>query len=248
MVEISCCPSGFPPRAIEPIESNLGNLIRATQESGADLGIAHDGDADRMMAVDDRGRFIPGDKLLVIFARSVGAKEVVTTLDASMAIDEMGFSVRRTRIGDTYVSEELGKGGDFGGEPSGSWIFPSVSLCPDGVYAAAQVVAIASQQKLSSLVDDVPGYPLLRGSINSNGVIMSSLESRLMALEPSSVSKLDGIRLDFKDGWLLVRASGTEPKIRLTVEAKSEARVRQLYDDGVGIMIKGFSNSEEEAG
>ncbi|MFC1931569.1 phosphoglucosamine mutase [Chloroflexota bacterium] len=247
VVEVNCYLSGFFPRAVEPIESNLEDLIKATKESGADLGIAHDGDADRMMAVDDRGRFVPGDKLLAIFARSVEAKEVVTTLDASMVIDEMGFSVHRTRIGDTYVSEELRKGGDFGGEPSGSWIFPGVSLCPDGIYAAAQVVAIASQQKLSSLVDDVPGYSLLRGSIDSDGVIISSLESQLMALEPSSVSKVDGIKLDFKDGWLLVRASGTEPKIRLTAEAKSEVRVRQLYDDGIG-MIKGFSNREEGAG
>ncbi|TRZ49046.1 MAG: phosphoglucosamine mutase, partial [Dehalococcoidia bacterium] len=75
-----------------------------------------------MMAVDDRGRFVSGDKLLAIFAREVGAKEVVTTIDASMAIDEMGFKITRTRVGDTHVSEELKKGGDFGGEPSGSWV------------------------------------------------------------------------------------------------------------------------------
>ena len=233
VVALNCYPSGFFPRGIEPIEANLGDLKKAVKESGADLGIAHDGDADRMMAVDDRGRFISGDRLLAIFARAVGAKEVVTTLDASMAIDEMGFSVRRTRVGDTYVSEELKKGGDFGGETSGAWIFPDISLCPDGIYAAAQMVAIASQQRLSELVDSIPCYPLLRGSVSSDGVVMSSLESRLMAMEPLSVSNIDGIKLNFKDGWLLVRASGTEPKIRLTAEAKSEARVHQLYDSGL---------------
>ncbi|MFQ6122397.1 MAG: phosphoglucosamine mutase, partial [Dehalococcoidales bacterium] len=128
---------------------------------------------------------------------------------------------------------ELKKGGDFGGEPSGSWIFPNISLCPDGIYAAAQVVTIANQQKISELVDSVPSYPLLRGSISSEGVAMSSLESRLMAMKPLSVSNIDGIKLNFKDGWLLVRASGTEPKIRLTAEAKSESRVHQLYDSGI---------------
>jgi len=248
VVEINCRPSGFFPRDIEPTESNLRDLIRATVESGADLGIAHDGDADRMMAVDDRGRFIPGDKLLVIFARALGAKEVVTTLDASMAIEEMGFSVRRTRIGDTYVSEELKKGGDFGGEPSGSWIFPSISLCPDGIYAAAQVVAIASQQRLSRLADSIPGYYLLRGSVESQGIAMSSLEPPLMELKPLAVTRADGLRLSFEDGWLLVRASGTEPKIRLTVEAKSKTRARELYDSALKVVMDYLEGSKERAG
>ena len=232
VITLNCHPSGFFPRGIEPVESNLEELLKTTRESGAALGIAHDGDADRMMAVDDRGRFIPGDKLLVIFARAIQAKDVVTTIDASMAIDEMDFKVRRTRVGDTAVSEALRNGGDFGGEPSGSWIFPGVSLCPDGIYAAAQLTAIASQQKLSELVDSIPAYPLLRGSVNSEGITMSALESSLTAMEPLSVSRVDGIKLNFEDGWLLIRASGTEPKIRLTAEAKNEARMHQLYDSG----------------
>lgn len=247
VVEINCSPGGFFPRGIEPTESNLGDLIRATRESGAHLGIAHDGDADRMMAVDDKGRFIPGDKLLLILAREVGAKEVVTTIDASMAIDEMDFSVRRTRVGDTFVSEELKNGGDFGGEPSGSWIFPAISLCPDGIYAAAQIVAIASQHRLSGLVDAILAYPLLRGSISSDGIAMSSLEAHLMAVEPSSVSKVDGMKLNFEDGWLLIRASGTEPKIRLTAEAKSELRVHQLYDKGAEAVRNCARDSKERA-
>lgn len=236
VVTLNCYPSGFFPHAIEPIESNLGDLMRATREFGADLGIAHDGDGDRMMAVDDKGRFIPGDKLLALFAQEMGAKEVVTTIDASMTIDEMGFSVTRTKVGDTYVSEGLKKGGDFGGEPSGNWVFPVISLCPDGIYAAARLVAIADRQKLSQLVDSIPGYPLLRGSISSEGVVMSKLERQLVAMEPLSINNSDGIKLSFADGWLLLRASGTEPKIRVTAEARDEARVRQLYDNGIRII------------
>ncbi|MBA7528848.1 Phosphoglucosamine mutase [subsurface metagenome] len=220
--------------------------MRATREFGADLGIAHDGDGDRMMAVDDKGRFIPGDKLIALFAQGVGAKEVVTTIDASMVIDEMGFSVTRTRVGDNYVSEELKKGGDFGGEPSGNWVFPNISLCPDGIYAAAQLVAMAGRQKLSQLVDSIPRYPLLRGNISSEGVVMSKLGRRLKAMEPLSVSNIDGIKLNFEDGWLLVRASGTEPKIRVTAEAKGEARVRQLYDEGIGTIRGCMEGSKEK--
>jgi len=236
VIGLNCHPSGFFPHDIEPTEANLGELIKATRELGADLGIAHDGDGDRMMAVDDKGRFVPGDKLLAIFAQEVGAKEIVTTIDASMAIDETGFKIVRTRVGDTYVSEKLKNGGGFGGEPSGSWVFPNISLCPDGIYAAAQTVAIASRQKLSLLVDKIPHYPLLRGSINSKGIVVPRLEQRLMAMSPSSVSNVDGIKLNFEDGWVLIRASGTEPKVRITAEAKSEARLRHLYDNSIRII------------
>jgi phosphoglucosamine mutase len=236
VVGLNCYPSGYFPHDIEPTEANLGGLIRATKELGADLGIAHDGDGDRMMVVDDRGRFVPGDKLLAILAWEAGAKALVTTVDASMVIDEIGFQVIRTRVGDIYVSEQLKQGGEFGGEPSGSWVFPTISLCPDGIYAAAQVVAIASRQKLSSLADTIPHYPLLRGSISSQGIEMSRLQERLMTMAPLSVSNIDGIKLDFDDGWVLIRTSGTEPKIRITAEAKTEARLHHLYTSGLEII------------
>jgi len=236
VIAINCLPSGFFPRAIEPNEDNLSTLIQATGEVNADLGIAHDGDADRMMAVDDKGRFIPGDKLLTLFALQTGAKEVVTTIDASMVIDEMDFDITRTRVGDTYVSEQLKKGGDFGGEPSGSWVFPGNSLCPDGIYAAARLVDIATRQKLSLLVNDIPQYPLLRGSVEATGVDIDDLERNLLTMEPLSVDHTDGSKMNFEDGWLLIRTSGTEPKIRVTAEAKREVRVRELYDGAVKVI------------
>lgn len=238
VVVINGDPGGFFPRDIEPTEANLGDLMRTVSEVGADLGIAHDGDGDRMVVVDDRGRFVSGDKLLAIFAREAGAREVVTTVDASMVIDEMGFMVTRTRVGDTSVSEELKKGGDFGGEPSGSWVFSAVSLCPDGIYAAAVATYIASNQRLSPLVDGIPDYPILRDSVHSSEVAMSRLERHLMAMEPLSVNTVDGIKLGFADGWLLVRKSGTEPKVRITAEAKSQERVQQLFDSGVAAVNK----------
>ena len=231
VIPLNCQPTGFFPRGIEPTEQNLVGLCQRVMETGADLGVAHDGDADRMMAVDDLGRFVPGDSLLAVFAHALDVKDLVTTLDASMIIEEMGAQVRRTRIGDTAVSEELRNGGEFGGETSGSWIFPGISLCPDGIYAAAQLAAIVSGQKLSELIDDLRSYPLKRGSIASDGIVMSELESRLLALGPQSVSNIDGVKLNFSDGWVLVRPSGTEPKIRITAEATSEEKVTKLYNN-----------------
>lgn len=238
VIQLNCSPTGFFPRPSEPTEAKLGSLIQTTSETGADLGIAHDGDADRLMAVDDKGRFIPGDKLLVLFAQQAKAKRVITTVDASMAIDEMGFEVTRTKVGDSYVSDELKRGGDFGGELSGAWIFPDSSFCPDGIYAAARLVNIAGHQKLSRLVDEIPQYPILRGSIasTSNGLYLPDLERRLLDTKPVEVNKIDGMKLNFKNGWLLIRPSGTEPRIRITAEARSEVEARQLYESGVRII------------
>lgn len=233
VVELNCQPTGFFPRASEPTEANLGDLMEAVKESGANVGIAHDGDADRMMAVDDKGRFLSGDKLMVLLAQAIGAKDVVTTIDASMVVEEIGLKVRRTPVGDNYVSEELKKGGDFGGEPSGAWVFPGVSLCPDGIYAAALIASIAGRSGLSVLADEIPAYPILRGSVPLDSMTITHLEWQLLSLDPRSVSKSDGIKLFFKDGWLLVRPSGTEPKIRLTAEARTESRVHELYERAV---------------
>ena len=149
VITLNCYHSGFFPRPAEPVAANLQELCDTVKETGAVLGIAHDGDADRMMAVDENGEFVTGDQLLGVFAAGEGIHDVVTTLDASMAIDEMGLKVRRTRIGDTWVSDELRNGGVFGGETSGCWVFPKLSLCPDGIYAAARLVSLVARTRLS---------------------------------------------------------------------------------------------------
>jgi len=230
VIELNCVPRGDFIRPSEPTEENLQELIRVTGEVGADLGIAHDGDADRMMAVDDKGRFIPGDKLLVLFTREVGAKKVITTMDASMIVEETGAEVIRTKIGDSFVSVELKNGGDFGGEPSGSWMFPENSLCPDGICAAARMVAIAGRTRISDLVDDIPEYPIQRSSVKVNKLDITGLEEILKSLNPVSIDTKDGIKLIFDDSWALIRPSGTEPKIRLTVEGKNREVLRNLHD------------------
>jgi phosphoglucosamine mutase len=245
VIPLNCTANGVFPHDVEPIEANLGDLMTAVKENGADLGIAHDGDADRMMAVDDRGRFVSGDKMLVVLSRQFPSRErkmgdggeIVTTIDASMCIEEMGFKVKRTKVGDPYVSEELKKGAGFGGEPSGAWVFPQISLCPDGIYGAAQIAAIASREKLSELVDSVPSYPVIRGSVAGTIPDMTALADKLAKeLKPESVITIDGIKLNFKEGWLLIRPSGTEPKIRVTAEAKDDLTARHYYDNGAQII------------
>jgi phosphoglucosamine mutase len=250
VITLNSQPDGFfPARDPEPVEKNLGMLKKATVAFGADLGMAHDGDADRMMAVDGLGRFIEGDKLLAFFGLRETKKSIVVPVDTSIMVDDVlkGRKVYRSRVGDVYVAEELKKrNADFGGEPSGSWIFPKVSLCPDGIYAAARLVEIVQQEgNLDALLDELPSYPVIRGSVPCSNekkkAAMEKIGSELKKLgdlmNPSkkdeyswvhqNVSSIDGIRADMKNGWILVRPSGTEPKLRITAEARNN--IEELY-------------------
>jgi phosphoglucosamine mutase len=234
VIQLNCKPVGIFPRGIEPNEKNIFELIKMVKVSGAALGLAHDGDADRMTAVDDKGRFINGDKLMLIMAKELKIKKLITTIDASMVVDEAGFEVIRTRVGDNNVSEELINGGEMGGEPSGSWIFPQNSLCPDGIYAAAVMVSIASRNKISNLVDKIPSYFLIRGDTNNNGIDMKKLkEIMLNKFDLLSIDEIDGIKINVEGGWILVRKSGTEPKLRVTVEAKTREIANYFYEKSI---------------
>ncbi len=247
VVALNCQPSGNFPREIEPLPENLGDLMQTVVNEKANLGVAHDGDADRLAVIDDKGRFVPGDKLIALFSSQIKVKKVVTTIDASMLIDELGFQVIRTRVGDAFVSDKLrGKAEasqEFGAEPSGCFIFPRISLCPDGIYAAARIVQIASERSISSLIDQIPSYPVLRGSIPGDKAAMKKIEE-LLRTEAGQLTTIDGLRLAFNDGWLLIRPSGTEPKIRITAEAKTEARAKELYNMGLEAIQRGLKKLE----
>jgi phosphoglucosamine mutase len=220
VVAVNADPSGHFARPSEPLKENLGYISKMIRKNGADCAVVHDGDADRMMAFDNKGRYIEGDHLLMLFAEYLGAKRVVTTSDASMIIDEIA-EVRRTPVGDAYVSEELLSWGDFGGEPSGAWIFPKISLCPDGPYAAALFCEIASQWNVAEKIDAMPAYPVLRESFAS--LTVWETVTALGATSPT-----EGIRVSDDDGWYLIRASGTEPKIRITAEGKTLQKAKEM--------------------
>jgi phosphoglucosamine mutase len=228
---INCNPSGHFARPSEPLPEFLGYIGDMVKKTGADCAVVHDGDADRMMAFDNKGRYIDGDHLLMLYAKYTDAKHVVTTSDASMIIDEIA-EVHRTPIGDTYVSEELITWGDFGGEPSGAWIFPQISLCPDGPFAAAIFCEIASEWDIAEEIDAMPRYHILRESFHT-----SSAREILSVLGASSPT--DGIRISEDDGWCLVRASGTEPKIRITAEGKSPEKAKAMLAKGRELVRQG---------
>jgi phosphoglucosamine mutase len=228
---INCNPSGHFARPSEPLKEHLGHVGEKVKRSGATCAVVHDGDADRMMAFDNKGRYIDGDHMLMLFARYLNAKRVVTTSDASMIIEEQA-EVRRTPVGDTYVSEELLRWGDFGGEPSGAWVFPQISYCPDGPFAAALVCEIASEWDIAQELDTMPSYPILRESYPCE-------TAREIVTALGAESPTDGIRIADEEGWFLIRASGTEPKIRITAEGKDLKIAKALISRGRDMIKKG---------
>jgi phosphoglucosamine mutase len=148
-----------------------------------------------------------------------------------MIIEEIA-EVRRTPVGDTYVSEELLKWGDFGGEPSGAWIFPKISYCPDGPYAAALFCEIASEWNIAHELDAMPTYPILRESF-----VCETARETISAL--GAASPTDGIRTADESGWCLIRASGTEPKIRITAEGKTLQKAKEILEKGRSMIKQG---------
>ncbi len=230
-IDLNCNLSGRFARPSEPLEANLpyvGDLVR---KENADCAVVHDGDADRMMAFDGRGRYIDGDRLLMLFATYLGRKRVVTTVDASMAIEEIA-DVRRTPVGDSFVSEELLSWGDFGGEPSGSWIFPEHSYCPDGIYAAALLCEIASEWDIAEELDRMPRYTILRESFAIEAA--RDAVTAIGADEPTH-----GVRFADEDGWYLIRASGTEPKVRITAEGRTPEKAKEMMERARSLLARG---------
>ncbi len=245
----------FPGRGLEPTPENLQELCGVIRSVGADIGLAHDGDADRIAAVDERGRVAEPDKLLALMAAHQVRKKgdtVVTTVDASNVVDESvkakGGKVVRTKVGDVNVASEVKKrGAIFGGEPSGAWIFPHVHLAPDGPLAAAKILELLSStgKTLSELLDALPTYPTLRERIACPNEKKTSAMKKFEALatkefrDVADVLTIDGIRLSLRDGgWLLVRPSGTEPYIRITAEGRTPKRAEEMLNSAVGILKK----------
>ncbi|MBQ4135029.1 MAG: phosphopentomutase/phosphoglucosamine mutase [Methanocorpusculum sp.] len=230
VIPVNCDPSGKFARPSEPLEKNLLHIPELIRKTGASCAVVNDGDADRMMAFDNLGRYVDGDSLLALFAKYLDAKQVVTTVDASMSIEEVA-EVHRTPVGDSFVSEELLSWGTFGGEPSGSWIFPKHSLCPDGPYAAALFAEISSEWNVAEELDALPKYTILRDAVMTpNGKEIMGI---LGADNPT-----DGIRFADENGWYLIRASGTEPKVRCTAEGRTKEDAKRMLEAGMSALKK----------
>ena len=234
----------FPGRPSEPTADNCQALQRTVTQLDADLGIAHDGDADRMMAVADDGTFLQGDQLLAVFTQAFAAagSHVAVPIDTSMIVDDaarsVGASVVHTPVGDVHVAERA-RADDvtFGGEPSGAWIFPDETLCPDGPLAAVKLATLAAARPLSDRLTDIDAQPIRRTTIETErkSAVMDRVAELTQSMEGER-STLDGVRLDRDDGWMLIRASGTQPLIRITAEARDADTADRLLAEATSVV------------
>ncbi len=203
--------------------THLENLIAEVKKQGADLGIAHDGDADRCLAIDADGNLVDGDYILAILAKEWRVQTVVGTVMTNLgfikAMTENGIAFEKTPVGDRYVLENmLTNGHKLGGEQSGHIIMRNFANTGDGLLTALQLMSVMAKSKksLKELAKIMVRFPQVL--INVDGVNKANLTTSkaIAAAIGDNESKLGA------NGRILLRASGTEPLVRVMVEAESE--------------------------
>lgn len=207
------------------------------KETGADLGIALDGDADRVILVDEKGQVIDGDQLMALVAGSWAADgrlsgggivaTVMSNLGLERYIESLGLKLHRTKVGDRYVVEHMRSGGlNVGGEQSGHIVLSDFSTTGDGLIAALQVLAViqASGRPASEVLRLFKPLPQLLKNVRfTSGKPLENAQVKKAIAEAEA--NLNG------KGRLVIRASGTEPLIRVMAEGDDEALVRRSVDD-----------------
>jgi len=238
----------FPGRNPEPVESNLGDLQAFVRATDADLGVAHDGDADRAIFVDERGEFVAGGAALAALTEAAlgPGDTVVSAVNATQrlvdVVERAGADLTLTPIGSTYIVSrirELRRAGasvPVAGEGNGGILFPEYRLARDGAYTAARFVELlaASDDPTSALVARYDGYENVRLDLAYDGeeeraAMLAAIE-RTAKQSEGDLDTTDGYRLDFGDGWVLARPSGTEPVVRIYAEAGSKSRAEELAE------------------
>ncbi|MCL7412684.1 MAG: phosphoglucosamine mutase [ANME-2 cluster archaeon] len=247
VITLNAQPDGtFPGRAPEPTKDVLTDLMNTVKASGADLGVAHDGDADRVAFVDEMGEFLDEEDLLALMAEHVlrhKKGKVVTPVSSSLQIrdvtESMGGELIWTAVGSIDVARKMiDTGAVFGGEGNGGLIFPEFQYCRDGAMTAARMLEIvAGGRKLSELKSGLPVYYNIKIKIRCNN-LDDVIQKVACALEEQEVDTTDGLKVWYPDGWILIRPSGTEPIIRIYAESKSPDRAEELIQYGSRLVEK----------
>jgi len=251
---LNCQADGsFPGRDPEPIEENLQELISVVKELGADIGIAHDGDADRTICIDEKGNFVLGDKTFTLVEKQMLKENdggiIVTTVATSQAIydiaDEYNGEVIATAVGDLLVARELHeKEGLFGGEENGGLIFPFVSntvVHPCCIHKILETLAL-EKKALSELVAELPVYYASKMKIECSDdqkqAVMDNIADGIKTTTDFKLDLTDGVKILKDDGWVIIRPSGTEPIFRCFAESDSQEKADEMTEWGISLIKK----------
>lgn len=242
VVELFCTPDGnFPNRPPDPaLPENLTLLCEKVKECKADLGIAFDGDGDRAGFVDETGRAVDNDDILVLLARNFLEQEkgtVVYDAKCSMVVPEQivlaGGAPLMARAGHTFIKEKfLQEKAVFAGELSGHFFFCELGY-DDGMFAGTKVCEyVMHHGKLSQLIDAIPNYMLtteirIEYLPDNKEEVLAEIAARLKEYQ---VNLIDGVRVEFSDGWGMIRSSVTQPLFTLRFEAHTQPRLLEIEE------------------
>ena len=223
--------------------THIGGLQKFVVENQCDVGFAYDGDADRCLCVDEKGNVLTGDHILYIYGRYMKERgklvnnTVVTTVMSNFglykAFDECGIGYAKTAVGDKYVYEYMTKNGcRIGGEQSGHIIFSKYASTGDGILTSLKMmeVMLARKKKMSELSEGFTVYPQVLKNIRVHNKAEAQNDNDVQASVKTVAEKLG------ESGRILVRESGTEPVIRVMVEAESEETCQKYVDEVIAVI------------
>jgi len=238
----------FPDHGPNPMKAeNLQDLQRTVREAGADVGIALDGDADRVVFVDEQANVIPCDLIIALLAREALSKQsgetVVYDVRSSWAVREeiaaLGGKPVMGRVGHSFMKRLLREtNGALAGELSGHYYFRENHFADDGAIAAIKLLNLCCQEgrSLSQLLKPLQRY-FASGEVNSDVEDKQAKIAQIKAkFGAGKVAELDGLSVEFGDWWFNVRPSNTEPKLRLTVEARTRELMEQKRDELLAVI------------
>jgi phosphomannomutase len=241
----------FPNHEANPIDpANLVDLQKAVKKHGADIGLAFDGDADRCFLVDEQGALVNPSALTALIAtrelKKYPASNIIYNLISSRTVKEVveenGGTAIRSRVGHSYIKKLMAESGAvFGGEHSGHFYFRDFWKADSGMLAALHAIAALGEDKkpLSSLLKEFNRYHS-SGEINSTvadaKAAISLVEKMYAQKDGVEVDHLDGLTINGDTWWFNLRASNTEPLLRLNVEASTQARMEKVRDDVLNII------------
>jgi len=236
-----CTPDGIFPRTPEPTREHVKELNRLAKRTECDIGFALDPDADRVAYVNEKGKYIGEEYSLALCARYILANTpgtVVTNVSTSRMIDdvaaEFDSSVERVPVGEVNVADRMIEiGAVLGGEGNGGVILPSINYSRDSLTSIALALQflLESGQTLSQLVSEIPRYTMVKVKTECDRMAISSIMRKLLdEADCEEIDTQDGVKLMWKDAWVHLRGSNTEPVLRVISEARSAKKARELAE------------------
>jgi phosphomannomutase/phosphoglucomutase len=247
VVTVNSQPDGhFPGREPEPVREHLGALGDLVRAADADVGIAHDGDADRAIFFDETGEYVEGDAALAALAEAeLGESDTtVSAVNVSQRLvdvcERTGAALELTPIGSTQIMTRIrqleaeGEHVPVAGEGNGGIIFPDYRTTRDGAYTGARFLELLADRPASEVVAPYDDYHNVRVNVHYDGdaerdALLNAAEERALDADADRTT-IDGYRLDYGDAWVLVRPSGTEPVVRIYAESTDRDHAEELAD------------------